>query len=276
MSIYINHIESNSSGIPLALLHGWGLNHRVWSEVSGEFVTQRNVLGIDLPGHGQSKMLDDGYSLANVSKSIHDAINVSIRNLNEQKIMLLGWSLGGLTAMNIAIENPEFVAGLILLSSSPQFARTEDWPHGMAPELLAGFASDLQNDYQETVQRFLALQSMGSLRAKEEIRFLRDALLGEKSEGESDTTQTPDPNALEGGLALLQHVNLRPALKKISCPTLIINGERDRLVNPQIGTQMCELIPQARHVVIESAGHAAFISHQDRFVELVEEFINEA
>ena len=249
--------------IPLVLLHGWGLNHHVWSAVAEQLQTQRPVMSLDLPGHGRSSMPTTGYALQDVTAMIASSIKHAYAG---KKVILLGWSLGGLLAMTLAIHQPELLAGLVLLSSTPRFVKDSDWPYGMSAEVLAGFARELEKDYQSTVQRFLALQSMGSLRAKQEIQFLRQALLDEQ--------HAPQAEALAGGLRLLQDVDMRTEVKHIHCPTLIINGERDRLVNPDSGTLLSQWIPQAKHVLIKGAGHAPFISHQETFVELVERFCN--
>lgn len=250
---------------PLILLHGWGLNHQVWHSVAEALANNpqpRAVLSVDLPGHGNSTLPasvgDNHYELNAVCNELAEALH--------EPSIVLGWSLGGLLAMQLAIRFPERVSKLILLASSPQFARSEDWGHGMDPDMLGNFAAELQLDYDGTIQRFLSLQSMGSLRAKEEIRFLRDALLAQNR---------PAPEALLGGLGMLQHVNLRPQLSAIQCPTLVINGERDRLVTPATGKALSQLLPDAKQHVISGAGHAPFVSHPQDFLQLTEQFITE-
>lgn len=254
--------DKTGVGKPLVLLHGWGLNHHVWSGVTPQLSQHSTVVTIDLPGHGRSTMPVDAYSLQSVTEMIVHEIETTYTG---QPVIILGWSLGGLLAMNITIHHPGLLSGLILVSSTPRFVRhPTNWPDAMAIDVLAGFANELQLDYQTTVQRFLALQSMGSLRAKEEIQFLRNALLDEEF--------SPKAEALIGGLRLLQEVDLRDEVAHIKCPCLIISGDRDRLVNPAIGTALSKLIPQSTHVVIKGAGHAPFISHQDSFIALVERF----
>ena len=251
------HYQQTGNGPALILLHGWGLNHHVWSGFTQRFSETHRVMAIDLPGHGNSDMpAHNHYQL----DSIADAVAATM----DQPGIVLGWSLGGLIALQLAVRHPALVERLILVASSPRFARSDDWPCGMNPNTLADFAGQLAQDYHATVQRFLALQAMGSTHAREEIRFLREALV---------QAREPNPAALLGGLQLLQYSDLRPQLADIHCPTLIINGERDRLVSPQTGKTLSQAIPRARHVVVKGAGHAPFLSHTDTFVELVEHFI---
>jgi pimeloyl-ACP methyl ester carboxylesterase len=68
----------------------------------------------------------------------------------------LGWSLGGLFALQAALTRPD-LRGLVLAASSPRFVAAPDWPRGTPASALAGFADDLRNDYAGTIGRFLAL-----------------------------------------------------------------------------------------------------------------------
>jgi len=252
--------QSGDSGPALALLHGWGLNHHVWSGITCHISDTHRVVAFDLPGHGDSDMPAGGsYGLREVAEAVASSMT--------QESIVLGWSLGGLIAQQIALLRPGLVKGLILVASSARFARGDDWAHGMDTDLLADFAAQLTQDYHATVQRFLALQSMGSRHARDEIRTLREAF---------NKVREPDPAALRGGLRLLQECDLRSQIKNIHCPVLIINGEKDRLVLPQAGKLMARVMPHAKHVMIKGAGHAPFLSHRDTFIELVERFTHGA
>lgn len=256
MRIYFE--QSGNKGPALVLLHGWGLNHYVWTGITPQLSDAYRVVAFDLPGHGDSDMpAGNDYGLKQVAEAVASSM--------AQESIVLGWSLGGLIAQQIALLRPALVKGLILVASSARFARGDDWPHGMDTGLLADFAAQLTQDYQATVQRFLALQSMGSTHAREEIRTLREAF---------SKVREPNPAALRGGLRLLQECDLRTQINSIHCPVLIINGEKDRLVIPQTGKLMAQIMPHARHVMIKGAGHAPFLSHRDTFIELVERFVN--
>jgi pimeloyl-[acyl-carrier protein] methyl ester esterase len=252
------HYQQTGSGPSLVLLHGWGLNLHVWSGLTTQFSQTHCVVAVDLPGHGGSDMpAHNNYQLDEVADAVASVL--------DQGSILLGWSLGGLIAQQLTLRHPALVQRLILVASSPRFARGADWPQGMDPDTLADFATQLEQDYRAMVQRFLALQAMGSEHAREEIRFLREALL---------QAREPNPAALRGGLQLLQHCDLRAQVGDIHCPTLIINGERDRLVSPHTGTALSQAMPHARNVVIKGAGHAPFLSHADTFIQLIERFIH--
>src|SRR5690349_6031469 len=112
----------------------------------------------------------------------------------------MGWSLGGLAALQVAQDRPQAVRGLAMLAASPRFVRAPDWPDGMAPEVFERFGADLATDFAGTLDRFLALEAHGSDHMREELRMLRAQL---------HAAGDPAPRALAEGLAVLHHADLR-------------------------------------------------------------------
>ncbi len=112
----------------------------------------------------------------------------------------LGWSLGGLVALELARQQPGRARALVLVATTPRFLAGPDWEHGLQPEILDTFTQGLAGDYRATVQNFLALQTRGDERAREALRLLRSQLA---SHGE------PDPRALRTGLEILRNTDAR-------------------------------------------------------------------
>jgi pimeloyl-[acyl-carrier protein] methyl ester esterase len=183
-----------------------------------------------------------------------------------EPLTVCGWSLGGQIALQWALREPEQVRRLILVASTPCFVRRPDWECAMAAETLAQFAAALQQDYAQTLRRFLALQVRGSENERELLAGLREALF---NRGE------PDMAALQSGLEILRDCDLREALPNVAQPTLVIAGERDTLTPPQAAQYMAARMPDAQLVTIKGAAHAPFLSHPDEFVKQVTAFIEE-
>ncbi len=240
----------------LVLLHGWGMNADVWDGVLPALAEKQRVRAIDLPGHGRSRHYTGDYSLA--------AQAAAVAGIIPAKAVLVGWSMGGLIAMQLALDFPQNVESLVLVASSPRFVRSTDWPDGMDAEVLSGFARELHNDFKKTIKRFLAIQALGSEHAREELRALRESVF---RHGE------PDATALASGLDILRQTDFREQLPAIACPTLLLNGERDTLF-PLAAAQCTQtLLPNARLGVISGAGHAPFLSHPDAFVGELQAFL---
>ncbi len=140
-----------------------------------------------------------------------------------------------------------------------------DWPHGLAPEVLEGFARSLKEDYRATLLRFLSLQARGGEDSRLVIGRLREALL---QRGE------PAAASLAAGLALLRDVDLRDRVAAIVCPTLVIHGAHDTLCPPASGHWLAENIPGARLALHDHASHAPFLSHPDWFQAELKGFLD--
>ncbi len=254
----INSIKSGDSGEHIALLHGWGFNALIWQETAHTLANNAQINCIDLPGHGHSPMPAGDYNIETLADQI-------AATLPEQG-NLIGWSLGGMVAMQIALRHPQKIKKLILVASIARFVRDDDWRYAISTEILQQFSESLNNNIQQTLQRFIALQTMGSDESRMILRKLRELM---------NSSEAPHPTALQGGLKILQEVDLRNQLAKITQPTLMIFGKRDTLSRPKIARQMLPLLPNAQLEIIDGAGHAPFLSHNEHFTHLIEQFIKD-
>ncbi|HEY1773248.1 MAG TPA: pimeloyl-ACP methyl ester esterase BioH [Gammaproteobacteria bacterium] len=252
------YIETQGQGPELVLLHGWGLHGGVWDTLMPRLTPHLRVTRLDLPGHGRSCDVPMSPSLTELTLQTMAAVPPGA--------VVLGWSLGGLVALEAALRMPQRLRGLILANTTPRFIAAEDWPHAMPPEQLQEFAQGLTQDYQETLQRFLSLQVRGDEAARGSLRQLREALL---AHGEPDTA------SLATGLTILKESDLRSKLKDVSVPTLVLAGGYDRLTPAGASEYMAEHIPGARLEVFPKSAHAPFISHADAFAAAVLEFMGE-
>lgn len=254
MSLYV---ERSGQGPDLVLLHGWGLHGGIWDGIAPQLSQAFTLHRVDLPGHGRSPNLDGAYTLQAVAEAVLAAVPAQAH--------WLGWSLGGRVAMQAALLAPERIRRLIAVASSPRFLAAEGWP-GVEPKVLQGFAEGLEQDYRKTLLQFLAIQALGSERAKQEIRLLREGLF---AHGE------PELAALHGALGILQTADLRTQLQEIKIPTLFVAGQRDGLMPVAAAEQAVALMENAQLQVIPGAGHAPFISHPEPFLQIIGQFLHE-
>jgi pimeloyl-[acyl-carrier protein] methyl ester esterase len=244
--------QTLGSGPDIVLLHGWCLHGGIWEDVAAALAVHNRVTYIDLPGHGRSAALPLADELSAVAEQLAAAAPASA--------IWIGWSLGGLIALQLALTAPTLVRGLVVVAASPRFVRDTDWPHAVEDAVLQQFARSLDEDYEATLGRFLALQVRGSADAGATLRTLRARVL------EQDA---PQPAALRSGLKLLRESDLRMRLNDIACPTQFIFGARDLLAPAAITEELSRLMPTARCDVIEGAGHAPFVSHAAQFIDLI-------
>jgi pimeloyl-[acyl-carrier protein] methyl ester esterase len=206
---------------------------------------------VDLPGHGHSR--DCGLPLE------PRACAAAIARLTPPAIWL-GWSLGGLIALTAALELPQQVRSLAMLCATPKFVRDGSWPHGSDDKLVHQLASDLETDYHATLERFLALEAMGSADPRAELRHLRELVF---ARGE------PDLRVLQEGIRILETSDRRAALPDLGVRSAWISGRRDRLVPPQAmawSASQCG----GSYTEIQQAGHAPFFGHADAVVQALQ------
>lgn len=231
----------------LVLLHGWGLNAQVWDCITPQLAShftlhggsaglwpQRRVWG-DVAG-------GDGAAGAGAGPSTGGVAGLELGRA------------GGQPGRDYASGTRAGAGDGCLF---PCFAARDDWP-GIKPEVLAGFQQQLSDDFQRTVERFLALQTMGTESARQDARALKQAVL---------SLPMPSAEALNGGLEILRTVDLRQALVRLPMPFLRLYGRLDGLVPRKLVPLLDDLWPESESILFDKAAHAPFVSHPAAFCE---------
>jgi len=237
------HYQEKGAGTPLVLLHGFTSSTYSWKDVFDPLSKTYRVIAVDLKGFGFSGKPDGDYTRRGQALLVVSLLN----HLKIEKAWIVGSSMGGEVALNLALANPDRVAGLILIDSG-----------GVE---VAGGAS-LAPGYVRTpvLGRVLSALALTS------DRLVREGL--EKSFYD-DAKVTPErvkyyyrPLQTRGGqLAALRartQVGQYPVeqdLGKINAKTLIIWGADDAVIPLAAGQKMNSLIKNSKLVVIEKCGH---------------------
>ncbi len=243
MSTLTIHRAGNPRGRPLVLIHGWAMHAGIWKGWLPELAACDLWL-VDLPGHGHSHALPLPATPARVAEAL-------LQQLPE-KARWLGWSMGGLVALEAALQAPERVEQLVMLAATPCFVQRKDWPLGKQPALFQQFAHQLRQDRERLLQQFLLLEVQGCPQARSLARQMQQWLA---------SAPAASMQGLATGLQWLEATDLRPQLAQLRVPSLWLGGTRDRLVHPQALTAAAALCPGGRVMLCEGAIHAPFISH---------------
>jgi pimeloyl-[acyl-carrier protein] methyl ester esterase len=246
------HVDKRGHGpIPLVLLHGWAMHGGVLQPLVDALTEHCTMHVVDLPGHGYSRD-------CTVPLEPH-ACAAAIAAVTPPAIWL-GWSLGGLIALTAALDMPQQVRALAMLCATPKFVRDGSWPHGSDAALVQQLASDLETDYHATLERFLALEAMGSADPRRELRHLRELVFARGK---------PDLRVLQEGIRILQDSDRRAALPDLGVPSSWIAGRRDRLVPPQaMAWSASQCGGDWREIT--QAGHAPFFGHVPALVQALQ------
>jgi len=246
------HVERAGHGpVPLVLIHGWAMHGGMFAPLVEALASRCTMYVVDLPGHGHSR--DCGLSLE--PRACAEAIASEV-----PPAVWLGWSLGGLMALTAALDKPQHVLGLAMLCATPKFVRSDDWPQGNDASLVQQLAADLETDYHATLERFMALEAMGSTDPRAELRRLRS---------EAFARGEPDLRVLQEGIRVLESTDLRDRLPQLTMPSAWIAGRRDRLVHPA-AMQWSADAAKGHFTEIARAGHAPFFGHAEAVAEALD------
>lgn len=234
----------------LVLLHGWAMHGGVFAPLIGALRERCTLHVVDLPGHGHSR---------DCTVSLQPDACVHAILARVPRAAWLGWSLGGLYALQAALDFPDRVTALAMVSASPRFVRGAGWTYAVSPEILQDFGRDLATDYEGTLERFLQLEAFGSDSAHDDLRKMR---------ADSLERQRPDPRALVEGLDVLEHTDLRARLASLTQPSAWISGRRDRLIPPQ-ALRWAAAQCHGAFTCVAGGGHAPFIGHAPEVVAAI-------
>ena len=241
-----NYVES-----PIVFLHGWGMNRQVWNgliESLPQDIASR-VVALDMPGYGDNKIINSGIEFSDLVNWLEEKVS--------KPSVIVGWSLGGLVAQQFAIQYPEKVSKLGLVATTPYFVQTGNWS-GIKPQVLTLFSKQLTEDHTGLIDKFMAIQAMGSESAKQDIKQIKHWVLSKP---------TPNAEVLAAGLAMLENIDLRSQLSHLPKETHMILGKLDSLVPQKMTEKLTDINPEISVTVVDKASHAPFISHPEVFIE---------
>lgn len=242
----------------VVLLHGWGAHAGFWADVCAALGERYRLHAVDLPGHGQARPATEG-ALAHLPDVLARRMPAAVG--------VVGWSLGGQMALEWAAAAPRQVRWLVLVATTPCFVERPDWPDGMAAAAFDAFAAGLAQDCESTLNRFAALHVAGARDAHAARARLRE-LIG--------STPAPVPAALKEGLDWLRTKDLRAHLGAVRAPATVVHGTADRVVPIGAGRRLACLLPRARLVEVDGAGHAPLVSHPGLIVQAIRDAADEA
>lgn len=236
------------TGPPLLLLHGWCFSSLVFAEALAAFSSDYRVLAPDLPGHGASDpAAAEGFA------ALAADLREWLAALSLDRIRLLGWSMGGQVALELAAAlSPEQVERLLLVAATPRFCAADDWPHGLPEGQVRALERQLRRDYLAALKDFRERMLAG-----EDLPAARHERIA--------ALIAPPPASADAlaALAVLRREDQRCRLAALDCPTLVQHGELDTITLPGAARTLAEEIPGARLELVPGIAHAPFLSRPD-------------
>ena len=240
----------------IVLLHGWGMHSDVWLSWLSALEAHYSVIRLDLPGLGRSaKQVPQDYSLSAVAEMVYDRVIAEV----EFPVIWLGWSLGGLIATQITVDNPSCARGLVTVASTPCFVQRTDFLDAMEPSTFQQFQHGLERNWLKTLNRFLMLMAQGDVQPRQTIRLLKQHL---------ELYQEIEPRSLSESLALLDQ-DYRGLFNKVSVPRLQLFGDADGLVPVEVARR--PEVAAFSDIIIDS-GHLPFLTQPQACLKKIVQF----
>ncbi len=276
--LFLNLVEWSQEGVPMLLLHGYSNEAHIWDDFIPHVAPHYRVLALDLRGHGDSDWHAEGaYDYENHV----DDIEAIVEALGIERLVVIGHSLGGRIAMLYAGRNLEKIAGLVIVDSAPELdhrgtlrismeaAQNHDPSFGSVAEYEQMLVHLYPSATSASIRR-MALH--GCHQREDDGRWIlkmdtafRQAVGGGSQGVDSDEIEKRQAHAKE---------SMWEALKKISCPTLVVRGAASDILSAEVADRMAdEVLARGELAVVAQAGHSVMTDNPEGFNAAVSKFV---
>lgn len=247
------HYEITGQGQPILLIHGLGSSTRGWEEQVPFFSQHYQVMTFDVRGHGESDKPPGPYSIPLFAADTAELIT----SLGIAPVHVVGLSLGGMIAFQLAVDAPDLVRSLVIVNSGPEF-------------IVRTFKERLGVIQRELIVRLLGMRKMGEILSKRlfprpEHEELRRQFVERWAQN--------DKRAYLHSLRAIVGWSVADRLSTIRCPTLVIAADKD-YTPVSLKEAYVARMPQARLVVIPDSRHATPVERPERFNEALMAFLS--
>lgn len=246
--MYYHHFrEEGSNSFPVVLIHGAGWTHLCWPPEVRR-LPGFSIFALDLLGHGKSESMG---GRQRVGDYVQDVLEWGLTQ-GIHRAVYIGHSMGGAIALDLALNHPERVAALGLVSTSARLR--------VLPELLADAANP--TTFYKALEK-IVLMSFSPQTSERLLDQARQRMMEIR------------PSVLFGDLMACDAFNVMDRLAEIDLPTLVVCGTEDQMTPLRYVQHMANNIPNARMVAIPQAGHMVMLEKPDEIAAIVADFLTE-
>ncbi|NDK90834.1 3-oxoadipate enol-lactonase [Gordonia desulfuricans] len=231
------HISGREDGPVVVLSNSLGSDHRMWDEQIAELDKHFRVVRYDTRGHGASPVPAGPYSIDDLA----DDVIALLDRLGVAKAHIVGLSLGGMTAMRLAVRNPERVDRVVLFCTSPHMPPADAWKDRAGSVRSDGTASIAES----VVSRWFSPGYLADPANRTAVEHYQ-----------SMVAATPD-EGYAGCCEAIAGMDQRAEIGAITAPTLAVAGADDPATPPATLASIVESIAGARLLVVDDAAHLA-------------------
>ncbi|MDD3722883.1 MAG: alpha/beta hydrolase [Lutibacter sp.] len=247
------HITDAGKGKPIVLIHGWPLSDEMFEYQYNDFINKNfRVIGITLRGFGKSSK---PYGIYNYNVHAAD-IKLVLSKLNIKDAVLVGFSMGGAIAIRFVSKYyGEHVSKLVLAgAAAPIWTQRDDFKYNLPQSAVDDLIALNYKDRPALLDNFAKIFSATETSLNKGIaNWLNMICLSASSYATAEC------------LIALRNTDLRPDMKKIKIPTLILHGKKDKICSFDLAEQMLAAIPNSHLIAFQKSGHSLFLEETDKF-----------
>ena len=254
------HITDAGEGRPIVLIPGWPLSDEMYEYQYNDLINNNfRVIGITLRGFGKS---DKPYGDYNYDIHASDIITV-LKKLDIKNAVLGGFSMGGAIAIRyMAANKGARVSKLILAgAAAPVWTQRDDFPYNLSKSAVDELIELNNHDRSMLLSNFAKIFSATQTSLN---KWIGNRLNGNCLSAYSYATAQC--------LVALRNKDLRSDLKKITIPTLIMHGKKDKICSFDLAEQMKTGIANSHLIAFENSGHSSFLEEKKKFNEKLIKF----
>jgi non-heme chloroperoxidase len=247
------HITDAGEGRPIVLIHGWPLSDEMYEYQYNALIKNNfRAIGITLRGFGKS---DKPYGVYDYDIHALDIKNI-LSKLDIKDAVLVGFSMGGSIAIRyVSTFNGAHVSKLVLCgAAAPIWTQRNDFKYNLPTSAVDEL---LELNYKDRPQ---LLANFGKIFSASETSLNKGI-----SSWLNGINLSASSYATAQCLIALRDTDLRPDLAKITIPTLIIHGKKDKICSFDLAEQMKAGIKNSHIVAFEKSGHSMFLEETEKF-----------
>ena len=232
-----------SGGVPVLFIHGAGGSTLSWAFQIKHFERTHTVVLVDLPGHGTS----EGPSLTSIT-GYADALKKALDDNAVTSAFIVGHSMGGAVAIDLAMRYPALARGIVLVGTGARLK--------VYPEILEGILKEKEKTARMIIDTAFSPAFPAGLKEKVFTEYMKN-----------------DAETVFNDFMACDGFNVMDRVNSVSIPTLVICGTEDRFTPVKYSQYLAGSIPGAELKLIEGAGHMVMIERPDEFNKAIDTFV---
>lgn len=274
----VHYVDFGGSGRPIVLVHGLGGSHVNWAAVGPSLVAHGHVMAIDLAGHGRTRSVNRNARVAGNRQLLASFLRV----VAGEPAVLMGNSMGGYLSMAVAADEPSRVSSLVLVDPACPVKQGVKWDRrvfylfmGYALPGVGGLLLRRRRRLppQQMVNETLSLCCVDPSLVPAEVVKAHVEMARER-QGLGRAYGRDFLDAQRSLMAqLLRRETYFAMVASIRAPALIVQGDRDRLVNVESARALAAMRPGWRFEILEGVGHVPQLEAPERFLRIVEPWL---